>query len=96
MDLTKKIYTYKLDTEHPFGYAICLHPDLYQQYLKSNTDNKFYYFDLVMKSNGVCIYCGFTGVGNNCLCTLYDVNNNKPNLLNLCYYLYIYMILIHY
>ena len=39
MDLTKKIYTFKLDIGHPYDYAMCLHPELYQLYQQ---DLKFY------------------------------------------------------
>jgi len=80
MDLTKKIYTFRLDIGHPFSYAMCLHPDLYQQYLECNTTNKFDNFETFEKLSN----------SNRCIesfpfYTLYDINNNKPNLLNICY-----------
>ena len=83
MDLTKKIYTFRLDIDHPFGYAMCLHPDLYQQYLECNMKKNFQIIDKLSKK---CFYDNSGYVRNNYnFYTLYDVNNNKPNLLNLCY-----------
>jgi hypothetical protein len=90
MDLTKKIYTFRLDIGHPFSYAMCLHPDLYQlcqqdlKVLHSNSciGNRY---DKLATSNihNQLSNCKFNH-NKQTFYTLYDINNNKPNLLNLC------------
>jgi hypothetical protein len=95
MDLTKKIYTFKLDIGHPYNYAMCLDSELYQLYqqdLKFYIMGRYHKFKTFAKLGELRSSIDYVDCNNvemsvsseNKFYTLYDVNNNEPKLLNLC------------
>ena len=76
-----KIYTFKLDINDPAEYVLFQHPELYQHYLNCTMSSCKAYcveidnFNLRHNRKGDIYSAKF--------CTLYDINNNKPNKINL-------------
>jgi hypothetical protein len=76
-----KIYTFKLDINNPAEYVLFQHPEFYQHYLNCTISSCKAYcveidnFNLRHNPKGNIYSAQFF--------TLYDINNNKPNKINL-------------
>lgn len=76
-----KIYTFKLDINNPWDYMSCQYPELYQHYLNCG----------IRPCKAYCVEIDNFNLRNNrkgdiyaaIFYTLYDINNNKPNKINL-------------
>lgn len=76
-----KIYTFKLDINNPVDYVLVQHPELYQHYLNCDISSCKAYCVEIDNFNLRCNRKG--DIFGAQFCTLYDINNNKPNKINL-------------
>ena len=73
-----KIYTFKLDFSDPLDYLLCQYHELYQYYLNCKISNSaMNCLTIDDQSYKKCIPCRDGSY------YLYDINNNKPNKINL-------------